>query len=324
MSGIAAARVRRWLQPALWVGLTLALMLTVPRLPWTLAADAVSRATPAWLALALLANACILPLWAAEWTLLVPGGAARFPRVLEIVLVSAAVLNSVPMLAGEASAVALLVTRAGLSRGAALSVLAMDQLLVAFAKISVLAIAALVSPIPPWLKAGLLSLAVVFALFATTLVLLAHRGEQLSARLTAGDGWQVRATARLLSWGRHLEALRDGRRAIAVSLLALAKKGAEVGAAVAVQLALGMPPDIAAAIVVVAALALSTLVPVAPGNLVVYEATVFAVYRFFGVAPEIALALAVAQHLCFLLPSVLPGYLMLTLRQLLPGTRRAG
>ena len=37
-----------------------------------------------------------------------------------------------------------------------------------------------------------------------------------------------------------------------------------------------------------------------------------------------ALALAVAQHLCFLVPSVLPGYFMLTLRQLAPGTRRAG
>ena len=324
MSGLAAARARRWLMPALWLGLTGALVLTIPRLPWSLAADAASRALPGWLAIALLANASILPMWAAEWTLLVPGGTARFSRVLEIVLVSAAVLNSVPMLAGEASAVALLVTRAGLSRGAALSVLALDQLLVAFAKIGVLTAAALISPIPPWVKAGLLSLAVVFALFAATLVLLAHRGQDLSSRLVAGDTWTTQAASRVLGWGRHLEALRDGRRALAVSLIALAKKGAEVGAAMAVQLALGVPPDIAAATVVVAALALSTLVPVAPGNLVVYEATVYAVYRFFGAAPEVALALAVAQHLCFLLPSVLPGYVMLTLRQLAPGTRRAG
>ena len=310
--------------PALWLLLTVALVLTVPRLPWSLAASVVSDAAPAWIALALLANAGILPMWAAEWTILVPGGAAKFSRMLEIVLVSAAVLNSVPMLAGEASAVGLLVTRAGLSRGAALSVLALDQLLVAFAKIAVLAVAALVSPIPPWVRAGLLMLAVGFALLATTLVVLAHRGQELSARVPAGAGWTTLVMTRVLAWGRHLEALRDARRAILVALLALAKKGAEIAAAMAVQIALGVPPDIAAATVVVAALALSTLVPIAPGNLGVYEATVYAVYRFFGVAPEVALALAVAQHLCFLLPSVLPGYLMLTLRQLVPGARRAG
>ena len=64
--------------------------------------------------------------------------------------------------------------------------------------------------------------------------------------------------------------------------------------------------------------------PIAPGNLGVYEATVYAVYRFFGVTPELALALAVVQHLSFLVPSILPGYLTLTLRQLAPGSRQAG
>lgn len=324
MTPTGAVTARRWMFPALWLLLTVALVLTVPRLPWSHAASVVAGAAPAWVALALLANASILPLWAAEWTVLVPGGTARFARVLEIVLVSAAVLNSVPMLAGEASAVALLVTRAGLSRGAALSVLALDQLLVAFAKISVLVVAALVSPVPPWVKAGLLTLAVAFTLLAFALVVLAHRGQYLAARVPAGAGWTTLAMTRVLSWGRHLEALRDARRALLVALVALAKKGAEIAAAIAVQVALGVPPDIAAATVVVAALALSTLVPIAPGNLGVYEATVYAVYRFFGVAPEMALALAVAQHLCFLLPSVLPGYFMLTLRQLAPGARRAG
>jgi len=318
------ATVRRWMLPALWVVITMALVLTVPRLPWSLAAEAASRAAPGWIALAVLANLVILPMWAAEWRLLVPGRTVGFRPLLEIVVTSAAVLNTVPMLAGEASAVALLMTRAGLSRGAALSVLALDQMLVAFAKIAVLALAALVSPVPPWVKAGTVSLAAVFLLLGTSLTVVSHRWESLAARLATGVSLARQSLARLLTWGRHLEALRDARRAASVAALALAKKAAEVAAAVSVQVALGVPPDIAAATVVVAALALSTLVPIAPGNVGVYEATVFAVYRFFGIAPEVALALAVVQHLAFLAPSILPGYVMLTARQLVPRWRRAG
>jgi uncharacterized protein (TIRG00374 family) len=319
-----AGTAKRWILPAIWAALTLALALTIPRLPWSLAADAAGRALPGWIALAVLLNLSILPMWASEWTVLAPGRSPGFPSMLEIVVTSAAVLNSVPMLAGEASAVALLVTRAGLSRGAALSVLALDQLLVAFAKVVVLAIAVALSPVPPWVKAGMASLVVVFVLLATLLVGLSHRWETMSAQFGANVSRAGDAMRRALDWGRHLEVLRSPRRAAVVMVLALAKKGAEVGAAVAVQVALGMPPDFAAAVVVIAALALSTLVPIAPGNVGVYEATVYAVYRFFGTPAELALALAVVQHLSFLVPSVAPGYVMLTLRQVAPRWRRAG
>jgi uncharacterized protein (TIRG00374 family) len=314
---------RRWWLPALWLALSIALLLTLPRLPWSLATKAMAQAIPAWIAVALLANLCILPMWAAEWMLLAPQRSTAFPRMLEIVATSAAVLNSVPMLAGEASAVALLVTRAGLSRGSALSVLAMDQLLVAFAKVAILATAVSVSPVPPWVKAGTASLALAFIALGVLLVGLSHQWQALAARLGEAQSRAAALARRVIHWGRHLDALRDPRRTALVSLLAIAKKGAEVGAAVAVQLALGVPADVAVAVVVVAALSLSTLVPIAPGNLGVYEATVYAVYRFFGTAPEVALALAVVQHLLFLLPSIAPGYLMLTLRQLAPGWMRA-
>src|SRR5687767_2756609 len=100
--------------------------------------------------------------------------------MFEVVAVTAAVLHSIPFLAGEVAAVALLVTRAGLSRGAALSVLALDQLLVGFAKLSVLAATALVAPFPSWLRAGVLTLVVGVALLATIMVALAHRWQELT------------------------------------------------------------------------------------------------------------------------------------------------
>lgn len=320
-SATAAKRARRWLLPAMWVALTIALAIALPRLPWERTTQELARVATAWIAAALALNFLILPLWTLEWTVLVPRIRVAFGRMFEIVALTAAVLNSIPMLAGEVSAVALLMTRAGLSRGAALSVLAMDQLLVAFAKAGVLALAASLSPLPIWIRGGLLSLVAVFAIAFAALMLLAHRWERIAARLqaTSSPGGLLSVAVR---WGEHLDTLRDGRRTATVALLAVAKKFAEILAVVAVQLAFGLEPSFVNAVVVVAALALSTLVPIAPANLGVYEATVFGVYRFLGVPAETALGLALVQHLCFLIPSLAPGYVMLTLRQLVPRLRR--
>jgi hypothetical protein len=122
--------------------------------------------------------------------------------------------------------------------------------------------------------------------------------------------------ARLVEWGAHFDVLREGRRAWRVALLALSKKAAELAGILAVQMAFGIEPSIAAALLLLGALAITTLLPVAPANLGVYEATVFATYRFLGVPAETALGLAIVQHLCFLLPSLATGYFILTLRQL--------
>jgi uncharacterized membrane protein YbhN (UPF0104 family) len=79
-----------------------------------------------------------------------------------------------------------------------------------------------------------------------------------------------------------------------------------------------MEPSLSIALLVLAALAVTTLLPIAPANLGVYEATVFATYRFAGASAELALGMAIVQHLCFLLPMLLTGYVTLSVRQLGP------
>lgn len=307
---------KRWVPLAIWTALTIALVMAGRSLPWRHAADQMRQAAPSWLLVALLANLAILPLWAAEWRLLVPG-AARMPyaRMTEVVAVTAAVLNSIPLFAGEASAVALLMSRGGLTRGAALSVLAMDQLLVGFAKLSVLAVTALTAPIPDWLRAGILSLIGAVTVLAALLVFLAYRWTDLRDRLLSQPSRVRRAIASLAAWGIHFDALREGRRALGVASLALGKKAAELLAIVAIQVAFGLEPSVALGLLVLSALAITTLLPLAPANLGVYEGTVFAVYVYAGVPADVALALAVVQHLCFLLPPLATGYLILTMRQ---------
>jgi uncharacterized membrane protein YbhN (UPF0104 family) len=109
-------------------------------------------------------------------------------------------------------------------------------------------------------------------------------------------------------WARELEVLRHWRRSLGALACVIAMKGVEALALAAVQRAFGVPISAGGTLLVLAALILGTMLPVAPGNLGTYEASVFLVYRYLGVSPEQALALAVVEHVCFLLPSVGVGY----------------
>lgn len=319
----AGSRDHRWVLPALFAVLTLGLVLTLPSVDWPRALAELRHVGPWWIAVAVALNFAILPLWALEWRLLVPGVVLGVRRTFEIVTVTASILNTVPFLAGETSAVALLMGRGGLSRGAALSVLAMDQLLVAFAKLATLALAAWLAPIPGWLRTGLATLIAVFGAMLVALVPLAHHWENIRAVLLRSPTHMRRWLARLCEWGEHLDVLRAPGRISQAMLLALGKKGVELGAIVAIQAAFGLDVSLASAALVLAGLALSTLVPVSPGNLGVYEATVFTIYRYLGVPAETAVGVAIVQHLAFLLPSLAGGYVTLAAAQMRRRSRSA-
>lgn len=327
MTGAVAERAERpmarWVVPAIWLVLAAALAVAIRNLPWSRALVETRHAEVGWLAAAVAANTLILPLWALEWRLLVPGVVrVAYATMFEVIAVTAAVLNSIPFLAGEASGVALLIGRAGLTRGAALSVLAMDQVLVGFAKLAVVGLAAVYAPLPAWLRTGMLALVMAVGASLAVLVPLAHRWTTLRDRLAERTSRVSAVAARLVEWGIHFDALRDWRRTWRVALLALAKKFAELLAVLATQMAFGLEPSLAAGLLVMSALAVTTLLPVAPANLGVYEATVFAAYRYLGVPGETALGLAVVQHACFLLPALAAGPLTVTLRQF--ARRRSG
>lgn len=316
-STVEAPRMARpWLIGGLWLALTVALAFAVASLSWREIVQRLTQVHLPWVVAAISANFVILPLWAAEWQLLVPAAfRVAYGRMFEIVAITASVLNAVPFFAGEASAVGLLVARGRLTRSAAGSVLALDQLLVAFAKLVTLAAAMSFVPLPGWLRAGVLSLIVGFALLLATLLVLAHSWEKLQGWLSRRAGRARALIASIVAWGRHLDALRETRRAAPALVLSLLKKTAEVAAILATQMAFGLEPSLAAAVLIVASLAVTTLLPVSPANLGVYEATVFAAYRYVGVPADAAVGLALVQHACFLMPSILTGYGVATLAQ---------
>ena len=296
MSATAApvpARRLGWAIVLVWVALTIAIALAIPRAPWADVFARVGRADVILVVAAILANWLILLFWAAEWRLLLPSSIrATFKQMFEVVSITGAVLNTVPFFVGEASGFALLSARLGLSAAASASMIAMDQLLVGIAKLAVFGAAVLVAPIPAWLRAGVTSLLILVPVLAIALGLAAQR------------------------WREHLHALRDRNRWWRLVGLALLKKTAELLAILLVQRALGVTPSLASGLLVLAAVSITTMLPVAPANLGVYEATVFAVYRTTGVSADGALGLALVQHACFLVPPIVTGYLMLTLSQL--------
>lgn len=264
-------------------------------------------AHPLWLALALVAFAAILPLWAVQWRLLAPADPSPTWRtMLGVIAMTSTVLNTTPFLVGEAAGVYFLVADAGLGRGAALSVLAMDQLFVGVAKLAVLAGAAAALPLPTWMSRAAMALVAAVAALCAALVFVAWHGDRMSLRLRQVA--PTRVVRLVASVGGALAPLRSPTRSTGALALALAKKLAEAAAILCVQRAFGVALPPSSALIVLAAINLATLLPLVPGNLGVYEAAVVLAYAHLGVPAERALGIAVVQHASYFVALALPGY----------------
>lgn len=263
-----------------------------------------------WVAAALLCYLAILPLWALQWRVLAPAAERNvFRRMFDVVAIASATHNTTAFMVGEATSVVLLVTQVGLSRSAALSVIAMDQLLVGVAKLVVLTTAAFSVALPQWMINGVTMLAMGVISLCAACLLVAWRYDSLASRL--GTHLPARAAAVMSSVGASLAPLTSAQRSGSTLALALAKKAVEVLAILCVQHAFGVHLPLASAILVLAALNLATLVPVVPGNLGVFEAAVAVSYAFFGVPVERAVGMAIVTHACYLVALSLPGYAVL-------------
>ncbi|MFI5256018.1 MAG: lysylphosphatidylglycerol synthase transmembrane domain-containing protein [Gemmatimonadales bacterium] len=267
---------------------------------------ALAAARPGWLLLAVAIYFSILPVWTLQWSILAPvAQRPPFWRMLGVIAMTSSVLNTTPMLVGETAGVVLLVTRAGLARAAALSVLAMDQLLVGMAKVGVLVLAAWLLVLPAWMERGLRALSVVVLALLVALLGVAWGSrtvDRVARRLPERASHLLRAVAAALA------PLRSPSRGGGALAIALAKKVIELAAIVCIQRAFGVVLPFASAVLVLATLNLATLVPVVPGNVGVYEAVVVLAYAHLGVGADRALGIALAQHACYFAALALPGY----------------
>jgi uncharacterized membrane protein YbhN (UPF0104 family) len=269
-----------------WLVATALLVLCVRTIDWTRTRDVLATVRPAWILLAVLCNAAIVPLMGAYWLALRPAGEApvAFRRMFEIAASATAVLNTVPFGAGHASIVLLLIRRANTTQRGAISVLALDQLGEGVSKVALFVVVGLLLPLPPWMRAGVTTAMVLVAVLFVVLVVVSR-------------------------WASELKILRNPRRSSAALACVLGTKVCEGLAIVAVQRAFGVDIAVSGTLLVLAAVILGSMVPAAPGNVGTYEAGAFLAYRYLGLTPEQSLSLALVQHVCILLPSVGLGYL---------------
>ena len=268
-----------------------------------------SRADPFWLFAAVFFNACILGVWSSLWYLLLPEKCSvPFSRIFQANSYMSTSCNTIPFPGGHAVGVVALARRAEVGHSVALSVLALDQLMEGFAKTFVLTLVVIFVPLPEPVGQAILIFVVVIGFFASIMFYLAHN----QPRVKEGTISFIDKIRKFVSrWSAHLEILRDVRIFSFGLLLALLMMFVQTLGIWAAQKSLGLDLPFWAPILVMGALNLVTVLPITPGNFGIYEGTAFLAYQFYGLSSELALSLAFLQHLCFLIPMVGSGYLVL-------------
>jgi len=306
------ARRSRLIWIAVWVLLAAGLAYTASALSWAEVMAAALQADPLWLFAALLVNLINTPLWALCWRCLIGSRSViamlDLTRVLAVV---AAAIQAFSILGGGATAFVLITGRLGLSRPAAGSLLIMEGLTTGLVKAMLVGAAFAIAPGMGLLRGVGASLLAGMAVGLVGLILVSRSRAQLY-RLAARIGGRARVwIERVGDWTSHLDAVRSPARLGGAVAFMLTRRLTEGFAGWCVAMACGISVGPEIMLLIIASIAIVTLIPSPPGNLGIYELAVVAAYQWVGVSPEVALAAALLQHALFLLAVLVPGALVM-------------
>ncbi|HWC89562.1 MAG TPA: lysylphosphatidylglycerol synthase transmembrane domain-containing protein [Pirellulales bacterium] len=246
---------------------------------------------------------------ACEWALLLPREKRiGFRRLLEAVNVMVMLQNSVHHFAGHAFAIYHLGHRQRVGKSVMLSVLSMDQLAEATARLLTWAFLALFIGLPAWAVGGVGTVFGLACVLYTVLIVCAwrHRDFQVVRNPARLRGW-ARLRYHFSEWAHYLHGIRRAEIMLGAVALAIGKKLARSVGVYCVQQSFGLDLPLYAPLLVVASLDLATMISVTPGHLGIFEAALFFIYQYLGLPPTEAMILALFDHLVFILGAVLPG-----------------
>ena len=324
MSTGASIRRRRLIWIAVWAVLAAGLVFAASSLSWSEVLAAGLRADPLWLVVALAFNLTNAPLWALCWRCLM-GPAARVPvlpltRVLAVVAVA---IQAFSVLGGGATAFVLITGRLGLSRPAAASLLVLEGLTTGLVKAILVSAAFALVPGSAVLRGIGASLLGAMALGLVGLIFVSRSGPLIHS-FAARIGGRARVwIERVADWTSHLEAVRSPVRLGGAVFFMLMRRIGDGLAAWCVARACGIDVGPEIILLVIASIAVVTLLPVPGGNVGLYELAVVAAYQWVGLAPETAMASALLQHAISLLSILVPGALIVAFDAGLTGRRAA-
>ena len=308
----APAPRSRLLWIAVWAVLAAGLAYAASSLSWGEVLAVAMRADPLWLVLALAFNLTNAPLWALCWRRLMARKAqvALLPLTYVLAVVAAAI-QAFSVLGGGATAFVLITGRLRLSRPAAASLLVLEGLTTGIVKVLLVGAALAIVPGTALLRgvgAGLLGM---MGVGLVGLIILS-RSHSLLYTFAARIGGRARSWIEVLAdWTSHLDAVRSPVRLGGAVFFMLMRRIGDGLAAWCVAMACGIPVGPEIIVLVIASIAVVTMVPVPAGNVGLYELAVVAAYQWAGVAPEVALAAALLQHAIALGSVLIPGALIM-------------
>ncbi len=297
---------------AVWAVLAAGLVYAASSLAWGEVLAAARRADPLWLLVGLLVVLPNTPLWTLCWACLIgrkaPVSLVALTRVLAVV---ASAIQAFSVVGGGATAFVLITERLGLSRPRTASLMVLEGLTTSIVKTLLVGLAFALVPGEPLLQGmGVLLLAGVGGGLAGLIVISRSGGliYDFGARIGGrARGW----IERVGDWAGHLEAVRSPARLGGAVAFMLLRRMLEGFSAWCVAKACGIVVEPQIILLVVASIAIVTLIPSPAGNLGLYELAVVAAYQWLAVSPEAALAAALLQHALFLLAVLAPGALVL-------------
>lgn len=278
----------------------------------------IETAHSVWLVVSVLFNLSILLVWTSLWNVLIPKNTfVSFSKLFQANSFMSTSCNTLPFPGGHAVGLVLLARLAKLKHSVALSVLALDQMMEGIVKVVVLTLAAHFSPLPEQMQQGITVFIVLIVIFSAIMFYAAHKIPKVASEdEEVSPSLLFKGKKFVSQWAGHLEMLKDYRIFSVGLVLALTMMALQALGIWAVQRSLGQELPFWTTILVMAALNLATILPLTPGNFGVYEATAFLIYKFSGSSPEMALSLALLQHICFLIPMAGTGWLVLLAQSL--------
>ena len=309
----------RALAAGVYACLAIAAVWAAVAIPWRSVEVALLRADKAWLGAGLVVCSIAVPIVGFQWALFVPRNCARpFSQIVRLSVLTTFARATLPFLTGDASSIGLLVVQGGMSPGAAVSILALDQLFTGIGKVLMVLATLWIASLPPLLFQSGLLLAVCVGSGLLVLVLAAFLGGRLGRVPGRTQSFLARIVAGISSGAANLEMLKSPLRTSGAAAAMVLRKLVEIGVTLAVQRAVGIHLPIWSALLFVTAIDLAGFVPGPPAGLGVFEATAIFIYRYLGVPPGIALAAAVLQHAIYLACDIGYGYLALLAGKLSP------
>lgn len=271
----------------------------------------IQSAHPFYLLSALLLTFLIILLHAFQLQLFLPEEKKiSFKKLFENYSVFAMMVNLLPFWGGHALFVYLLGHREKVGKAATVSMLTLEQIADGFGKLFIFAWVALFAPIPVWMSKGMKVILVVILIGYLALFFLAFRFknfQQDSSNLS--KTFFEKMNHFFKTWAFHLHTLRSFRKTIFSFLIILLIKFLETFSIYLIQQAFGIHLPIHAAVLMMAALGISGMLPITPAQIGLFEATALLVYQYLGVDPTHSLLIGFFAHLVRIIPFLGVGYL---------------